>query len=51
MTESPRRAVSDFRNGTSAEAFDAGQIDEDGRIALILTFAGALGEAVGQPDA
>src|SRR5664279_3456308 len=40
------RAVADFSNGTSAEAFDAGQIDEDGRIALILTFAGPLSDAV-----
>ncbi len=40
------RAVADFRNGTSAEAFDAGEIDETGRITLILTFAGPLGEAV-----
>lgn len=39
------RAVADFRNGTSAEAFDAGQIDETGRIKLILTFAGPLAEA------
>lgn len=40
------RAVADFRNGMSAEAFDAGEVDETGRIALILTFAGPLGEAV-----
>lgn len=39
------RAVVDFRNGTSAEAFDAGEIDADGRISLILTFAGPLGNA------
>ncbi|MGC4070195.1 MAG: nuclear transport factor 2 family protein [Polyangiaceae bacterium] len=39
------RAVADFVNGTSAEAFDAGEIDETGRIVLILTFAGPLGEA------
>ena len=42
------RAVADFRNGTSAEAFDAGEIDEDGRIVLILTFAGPLSEAVAE---
>jgi hypothetical protein len=35
-------AVADFRDGTSAEAFDAGEIDSSGRIALILTFAGPL---------
>ena len=40
------RAVADFSNGTSAEAFDAGQIDEDGRIVLILTFSGPLSETV-----
>lgn len=39
------RAVADMRDGTSAEAFDAGQIDADGRIALILTFAGPLADA------
>lgn len=30
----------DRHDGTSAHAFDAGEIDADGRIALILTFAG-----------
>ena len=30
----------DRHDGTSAHAFDAGEIDSDGRIALILTFAG-----------
>jgi hypothetical protein len=39
------RAVADFRDGPSIEAFDAGEIDESGRISLILTFAGALGAA------
>jgi hypothetical protein len=39
------RAVADMRDGTSAEAFDAGEIDADGRISLILTFAGALADA------
>ncbi|HVJ18210.1 MAG TPA: nuclear transport factor 2 family protein [Polyangiaceae bacterium] len=38
------RAVADFRDGTSAESFDAGEIDANGRISLILTFAGPLGE-------
>lgn len=37
------RAVADFRDGPSIEAFDAGEIDESGRISLILTFAGPLG--------
>ncbi len=36
------RAIAEFKNGTSAEAFDAGEIDAKGRIALILTFAGPL---------
>lgn len=39
------RAVADFRDGTSAESFDAGEIDARGRISVILTFAGALREA------
>jgi hypothetical protein len=39
------RAVADMRDGTSAEAFDAGEIDADGRISLILTFAGPLADA------
>jgi hypothetical protein len=40
------RAVAEMRDGTSAEAFDAGEIDASGRISLILTFAGPLGEAL-----
>lgn len=40
------RAVAEFHDGTSAESFDAGEIDENGRIALILTFAGPLGDVV-----
>lgn len=39
------RAVAELDDGTSAEAFDAGEIDEDGRIRLILTFAGPLAES------
>jgi hypothetical protein len=39
------RAVADFRDGTSAESFDAGEIDETGHISLILTFSGPLGDA------
>ncbi len=40
------RALADFADGTSAEAFDAGELDGSGRIALILTFAGPLADAV-----
>jgi hypothetical protein len=36
------RAVVDRRDGTAAESFDAGEIDADGRICLLLTFAGPL---------
>ena len=40
------RAVVDRRDGsTSPEAFDAGEIDAVGRISVILTFAGPLGDA------
>ena len=39
------RSVADFRDGRAAESFDAGEIDGDGRISLILTFAGPLGDA------
>ena len=39
------RAVIDRRDGTtSLESFDAGEIDADGRISVILTFTGPLGE-------
>jgi hypothetical protein len=41
------RGVVDRRDGTSAEAFDAGEIDAAGQISLLLTFAGPLGEAAG----
>ena len=45
------RAVVDFRDGTvSPEAFDAGEIDSDGRISVILTFAGPLSDAEPQPQ-
>lgn len=37
------RAVTDLRDGTSPELLDAGEIDDDGRIKLLLTFAGPLG--------
>lgn len=38
------QAVAEFRDGTSAASFDVGEVDETGRISLILTFAGPLGE-------
>lgn len=34
------RAITENRDGTTAEVMDAGEIDADGRIAVILTFAG-----------
>ena len=39
------RALAEMRDGTSAEVFDAGEIDATGRISLILTFAGPLADA------
>jgi len=39
------RAVADRRDGSSAESFDAGEIDSNGQICLILAFAGALADA------
>jgi hypothetical protein len=39
------RSVVDRRDGTSLEFFDAGEIDSSGRIALLLAFAGPLGDA------
>lgn len=33
------------RDGTSIEFFDAGEIDDDGRIATMLVFAGPLADA------
>ena len=44
------RSVVERRDGTILENFDAGQIDSEGRILLLLTFAGPLGEAFA-PDA
>jgi hypothetical protein len=37
--------VLDLADGKVAEAFDAGEVDSDGRIALLLTFKGQLPEA------
>jgi hypothetical protein len=39
------RAVADRRDGTSPETCDVGEIDAEGRISLVLTFAGPLGDA------
>lgn len=39
------RAAIDRHDGTTLELFDAGEIDEAGRIALILTFVDPLAEA------
>jgi hypothetical protein len=39
------RAVADRRDGTSPESFDAGEINADGQISVLLTFAGPLGAA------
>jgi hypothetical protein len=39
------RSVVERRDGTILESFDAGQIDAEGRILLLLTFAGPLAEA------
>jgi hypothetical protein len=38
------RGVAERSDGTSVEAFDAGEIDASGRISLVLTFPGPLGE-------
>lgn len=35
-------AVAERHDGTTVENFDAGEVDLDGRISLILTFVGAL---------
>lgn len=36
------RAVAERGDGTAPEAFDAGQVDANGQICLVLTFAGPL---------
>lgn len=38
-------AVAERHDGSAAENFDAGEVDADGRISLILTFAGSLAAA------
>jgi hypothetical protein len=39
------RGLVEFHDGTSAEAFDAGEVDAAGKIALVLTFDGPLADA------
>jgi hypothetical protein len=39
------RSAIDRRDGTSLEFFDAGEIDADGKISLLLVFAGPLPDA------
>lgn len=39
------RVVAERADGTTAEVFDAGELDADGRIKTILTFAGPLPDA------
>ena|SRR5207244_1405355 len=38
------RTLVERRDGTKLEAFDAGEIDANGQISVLLTFAGPLGE-------
>jgi hypothetical protein len=38
------RAVTERRDGTSLESFDAGEIDATGRISTLLTFGGPLAD-------
>lgn len=40
------RVLTDAREGSIPEVYDAGMIDDSGRIALILTFAGPLVDTV-----
>ena len=44
------RVVVDRRDGTSLESFDAGEIDAEGRISVLLTFGGPLGDADDAPN-
>ncbi|HKO50851.1 MAG TPA: hypothetical protein VJV79_24240 [Polyangiaceae bacterium] len=43
------RSLIEYHDGTSDEFFDAGEIDADGKISLLLTFAGPLAEATDEP--
>ena len=36
------RGIAEYRDGRTAEAFDAGEVDADGRIATLLTFDGPM---------
>ncbi len=45
------RGVAEHRDGATFESFDAGEIDASGRISLLLTFAGPLGELDERPAA
>jgi len=38
------RGVVERKDGTSPESFDAGEVDANGRISVLLTFAGQLGD-------
>ncbi len=40
------RSVVEWQDGTTSESFDAGEIDANGQISLLLTFAGPLAEAI-----
>jgi len=44
------RSLIENRDGTSQEFFDAGEIDADGKISLLLTFAGPLAKAEEPPS-
>ena len=39
------RSAAELRDGTLLESLDTGEIDAEGKIALILTFAGPLADA------
>jgi hypothetical protein len=43
------RGAVEHHDGAMFEAFDAGEVDASGRISLLLTFAGPLGELDPQP--
>lgn len=42
------RSLVEKRDGTSDEFFDAGELDAEGKISLLLTFAGPLADADGE---
>jgi len=43
------RGIAEMRDGRLLEALDVGEIDADGRICTVLTFAGPLGDADAKP--